>query len=165
MAFVVEDIDGAMASFASGLRIGPWFLYQRLPAVGQAYLGQPTSLDLAVALTYQGSTMIELIEQRCETASVYHPDPGLPRRYGFHHYGIASRAFDADLERYEANGHRPLFFAQTPRGNRGVYMTGPETLGGLVELIEVTNASEAFYQRMFLAAAGWAGADPIRPLD
>jgi hypothetical protein len=165
MGYVVADIDAAMTAFASRLSIGPWFLYRRLPAVGQAYLGRLTALDLAVALTYQGSMMIELIEQRCETASVYHPHVGQPRRHGFHHYGVASRAFDADLERYQVGGHEPLFFAQTPRGNRGVYMTGPEALGGLVELIEVTDASAAFYQRMYLAAADWGGDDPVRPLD
>ena len=164
VAYVVPDIHQAMKDFSSRLQIGPWFYFEHLPAINQVYRGAPVQLDLAVALGYgSGQMMFELIQQYDATPSVY--QEAFERRgYGFHHFGIATRTFEQDVQRHRELGYELIFSAQTPRGNRGAYMDAPPILGGLIEYIEVTEASEEFYGRMHAASLTFTGSDPVRRL-
>jgi hypothetical protein len=166
VAFTVPDIRQAMESYSRELRIGPWFYFEHLPAVEQIHRGRSVQFDLAVALAYGGPgcrTMYELIQQHDAAPSVY-SEVIESRGHGFHHYGIATRQFDEDVARHRRRGHELIFSARTPRGNRGAYMEAPEILGGLIEYIEVTAASEEFYGRMYAAALAFDGSDSVHRL-
>ena len=105
--------------------------------------------------------MIELIQQHNAGPSVYREL--IDRRgHGFHHWGVASTRFDEDCEAYRRRGFEMAFYDKTPVGTRVAYFDASHTLPGMIELIEMSDAQELRYARMYAAAAAWDGTDPIR---
>jgi hypothetical protein len=160
-AYVVDDIERAIADYASRLGVGPWFLRARFQPPSGLYRGQPTSPTFSLARAFAGHAMLELIEQHDDSVSVYHEGPG-PRRYGFHHWGVMTATFDADVARYAALGYDEAFSDVLPSGSRVVYMDATRDLPGMIELIEHTDAQERVYTQIYTAAVGWDGRDPVR---
>jgi hypothetical protein len=161
MAYVVEDIERSMLDFAKKLKIGPWFLLEHFTGDGAQYRGQPTNVDVSIAMGFAGHMMIELIQQRNDAPSVYR-DVIAKKGYGFHHWGVATWNFDADVERYRASGYELAFFARVPSGARVGYMDTTVDLPGMIELIELGAAFEPTFNRFYQASIGWDGNDPIR---
>jgi hypothetical protein len=153
LAFVVADLDAGMRDFSDRLAVGPWFVRERFTPPAGRYRGQPTSPLFSLARGFSGHTMIELIEQHDDTPSVYHEGDG-PRRYGFHHFAVMTRDFDADLARYLALGYEDAFSDVLPSGSRVVYVDATRDLPGMIELVEHTPEQERVYTEMFLAARG-----------
>jgi hypothetical protein len=105
--------------------------------------------------------MLELIEQHDDSPSVYHEGPG-SRRYGFHHWGVMTGSFDADVARYVSLGYKEAFYDELPSGSRVAYMDSTRDLPGMIELIEHTEAQERVYAEIYEAAVAWDGSDPVR---
>jgi len=162
MAYVVEDIQRSMLDWAKKLKIGPWFLLEHFTGEEAQYRGQPTNVDVSIAMSFAGHMMIELIQQRNDAPSVYR-DVVAKRGYGFHHWGVATWNFDSDIERYRASGYDLAFFARVPSGARVGYMDTTADLPGMIELIELGAAFEPTFNRFYKASIGWDGSDPIRP--
>ena len=120
MAYVVEDIQRSMLEFAKKLKIGPWFLLEHFTGEDAQYRGQPTNVDVSIAMGFAGHMMFELIQQRNDAPSVYR-DTIAKQGYGFHHWGIATWNFDADVERYRASGYELAFFARGERRTRRLH--------------------------------------------
>jgi hypothetical protein len=160
-AYVVEDIDRAMADFTDRLGLGPWFLRSRFQPPAGRYRGRPTSPVFSLARAFAGHAMVELIEQHDDTPSVYH-ERGGPRTYGFHHWGVMTATFDEDVARYGALGYEEAFSDTLPSGSRVVYLDATGELPGMIELIEHTDAQERVYTEIYEAAVGWDGSDPVR---
>jgi hypothetical protein len=160
-AYVVPDIDRAMADFVERLAVGPWFLRARFRPPHGRYRGQPTSLTFSLARAFAGHAMLELIEQHDEGLSVYHERPG-PRRYGFHHWGVLTGSFDEDVARYVSCGYAEAFSDVLPSGSRVAYMDATSELPGMIELIEHTEAQERVYTEIYEATIDWDGTEPVR---
>ena len=160
-AYVVEDIDRAMADFTDRLGIGPWFLRDRFTPPGARHRGRPSTATFSVARAFSGHTMLELIVQHDDTPSVFHEGGG-PRRYGFHHWAIMTGAFDAEVARYAALGYEEAFYDVLPSGARVVYVDATRDLPGMIELVEHTPGQERVYTTIQQASAGWDGTDPVR---
>jgi Glyoxalase/Bleomycin resistance protein/Dioxygenase superfamily len=160
-AYTVENIDQAMMHYVKALNIGPWFMSGPfVPAKGR-YRGQPTDMSLTLAVAFTGHMMIELIEQHDTKPSVYQETIEV-KGYGFHHWAVCSKDFDADVGRYEAAGYPVVFSDLSPRGVRIVYVDTRRDLPGMLEVIETTEALEGIYHSYFAAAQNWDGKDPIR---
>ncbi len=115
MAYVVEDIHRAMHEWSQRLKVGPWFLLDRFSGVDPQYRGQPTNLEIALAMSFAGHMNVELIQPLDSAPSVYRET--IERRgYGFHHFGVATWNFDADVERYRADGAELAFSLGVPSG-------------------------------------------------
>jgi Glyoxalase/Bleomycin resistance protein/Dioxygenase superfamily len=162
MAYVVEDIQRSMRDWAKKLKIGPWFLLEHFTGENAQYRGQPTSVDVSIAMSFAGHMMIELIQQRNDAPSVYR-DVIAKRGYGFHHWGVATWSFDSEVERYRASGYELAFFARVPSGARVGYLDTTADLPGMIELIELGAAFEPTFNRFYSASIGWDGSDPVRP--
>jgi hypothetical protein len=161
MAYVVEDIHGAMQEWSSRLKVGPWFLLDRFSGVDPKYRGQPTNVEIALAMSFAGHMNIELIQQLNDAPSVYREI--IDRRgYGFHHCGIATRNFDKDVATYRASGCELAFSLRVPSGSRVAYMDTTATLPGMTELIELGPGFEPTFNRFYRASIGWDGSDPVR---
>lgn len=161
-AYVVADIEAAARDFTDRLRVGPWYLRDHFRPPAGRYLGEPTAPLFSLARGFSGHAMVELIEQHDDAPSVYHPNPRT-RRYGFHHWAIISRTFDADLARYLEHGYTEAYADVLPSGSRVVYVDARSDLPGMIELIEHTDAQERVYDAIFRAASGWDGVtDPMR---
>lgn len=86
------------------------------------------------------------------------------RGYGFHHFGLAVREFDAELAAYLGKGYEIAFSDTAPMGMRVAYMDTEKELPGMVELIEGNQAFEDFFTPIFRASIVWDGKDAVRRL-
>ena len=71
MAFVVEDFDEPIEFWTKKMNIGPFFKLEHLNVKDVYYMDKPTNLDFSVAIAYTGSMQIELVNQHCDTPSIY----------------------------------------------------------------------------------------------
>ena len=69
--YVVRDIETAMRHWIDILGVGPWFYIEQLPVPDFQYKGQPSPVDVSLALANSGTLQIELIQQRNDAPSMY----------------------------------------------------------------------------------------------
>jgi Glyoxalase/Bleomycin resistance protein/Dioxygenase superfamily len=163
-AYVVEDIDRAIADFTDRLGLGPWFVRGPFTPPRGRYRGEPTAPVVTLARAFSGHAMLELVAQHDDSPSVFHEGDG-PRRYGFHHWAVFSADFEADLRRYAELGFEEAYSDVLPSGARIVYVDSTRDLPGMIELVEHTPAQEQVYDRIYRASIGWDGSDPVRRED
>jgi hypothetical protein len=160
-AYVVKNIHEAIDHWVRDLKVGPWFVVEHFKGEDARYRGQPSDADSAIAMSFAGHMMIELIEQYNDAPSVYR-ETIEKRGYGFHHWGVATSNFDRDVEQYRTRGYELAFFARVPSGGRVAYMDTTAHLPGMVELIELGAAFDPIFSRFYRATIGWDGKDPVR---
>ena len=163
VAYVVEDMDRALKHWTKTLGIGPFFLFEHFALLDAKYRGKPTDVDLTLALAFSGTMNFELIVQNNDAPSVYRETVDR-RGYGFHHWAVSTRTFDADVKRHEQTGAPLAFSGVAGVGARAGYMDTTSTLGGMIELIEINSKVEEFFGMLHGAAQGWDGTNPIRTL-
>jgi hypothetical protein len=159
-AYVVEDLDAAMARWATVFGVGPFFANRDIRVDEPRYRGEPTELRFAGAIAQAGDVQIELIQQLDDSPSCYR-DLYPAGSEGFHHIAVFVDDLDADIARYEALG-APVAFSGVSRGMRFAYVDTSPMLGIMVELLEdVPSVRKAF---ALVAEAGrtWDGTDPVR---
>lgn len=161
MAYVVEDVHRAMHEWSTRLNVGPWFLLDRFTGVNPMYRGQPSRSEIALAMSFAGHMNIELIQPLDSAPSVYREIID-KRGYGFHHFGVATRNFDRDVDRYRASGAELAFLLGVPSGGRVAYMDTTVHLPGMTELIELGPGFEPVFNRFYRASIGWDGSEPVR---
>ena len=71
MAYVVADLQQAIAQWSTLLRVGPWFVLEHFTGVDPVYRGQPSRADVAIAMSFAGHMNIELIQPNNDAPSVY----------------------------------------------------------------------------------------------
>jgi len=152
----------AARAYTAQLRIGPWFVRGPVRCPPRVTDREPSPAMITVARTFSGRGMLELIQQHDEAPSVY-LDVVQTRGYGFHHWGIAVRDFDAELAHHQRLGARVAMLFEAPTGARVAYLDAPGFLPGMIEVIEMTPAHEATYDEIFQAAQGWDGHELTRP--
>jgi len=162
LGFVVKDVHEEIERYSQLMNIGPWFVYENMALSGGEYRGRPTSIDVTIAMAHAGHIQFELVQQNDDAPSVYKEVPE-DRRYGFHHWGLGTTDFDADLERLKARGYEVALFAYVEDFDaRGAYMDTKGDLPGMVELIEMVPPVEQMFTETYKAALGWDGSDPVR---
>ncbi len=161
MAYVVRDIQAAMAQWTLDLRVGPWFLLDRFTGDDPTYRGVPSRAAVTLAMAFAGHMQIELLQPLDDQPSVY-SETIAQQGYGFHHYGVGSRDFDGDIARYQERGYEVAFRAGVPTGGSVGYMDTKGAMPGFVELIELGDVMESTFARFYGASLGWDGTDPIR---
>ena len=160
MAYTVANIHEAIGRWVKDLKVGPFFLLDHFQGVDPVYRGAPSKADVAIAMGYCGDMQIELIQPNDHHPSVYR-EAIEARGYGFHHFGMASHAFDADVRAKQAEGFTLAFKAGVPTGGSVGYMQGIG-LPGFLEFIEVTEGMCETFGRFHRASVGWDGRDPVR---
>ena len=158
VAYTVADIEKAMASYLDQMIIGPWFV--RGPFTPQGlYRGKPSEVRMTIALAFSGHVMHELIQQHNDVPSVYREMID-KRGHGFHHWGVASTEFDRDCEAYCRRGCQ-VAYSDTSPGSRVTYFDSRD-LPGMIEVIEMDEARERRYTKMYVESLAWDGSEPIR---
>jgi Glyoxalase/Bleomycin resistance protein/Dioxygenase superfamily len=162
-AFVVRDIEAAVAYWSGTIGVGPFYLLEHIPFGAVYFRGAPLRLDMSVAVAQWGATQIELIVQHDESPSIY--SEFLARHgEGLQHLGVMTASLDAHLERLRPLGIEPVQWGATTTGMRFAYVNTDRHAGGMIELIETGPAVEAFFAKVRGAAAGWDGSRPLRRL-
>ncbi len=161
MSYVVKDIHAAMDHWVKHLGVGPWFLLEQFTGVDPVYRGNPSSAEIMIAMSFAGHMNIELIQMNNDAPSVYREHVE-KHGYGFHHFGVGTNSFDADMGNHLAKGHDLVFLAGVPSGGRVAYMDTTRELSGYTELIELGGAFDAVFGRFYRSSIAWDGADPVR---
>jgi hypothetical protein len=156
VCYIVPDLQQAMREYAEFLGVGPWSVTEKFQPSDMLYRGQPTAPDVTIGMSYSGQLNVELIQQRDDTPSVYR-ETQQKRGYGFHHWGVATADFDADLARYREQGIEVAFSMTLGSGIRLAYLDTTEHLAGMIELIEMNEGVRTSFTRMFRAARDWDG--------
>ena len=159
--YVVRDIERAMAHWTGKLGVGPFFYIEKVPVRNFRYRGEPSDLDMSVALANTGALQIELIQQRNDAPSMYR-DFLAGGHEGLQHIAYWTETFDADMERLAAQGYRAGQQGEIGQNGRFVYFETQDHPGSVVELSEISGPKGEFFKTIREAAADWDGSDPIR---
>lgn len=161
MAYVVDDIHAAMASWRQSAHLGPWFHLERWTPDPATYRGQRSEATITLAMAFSGALLIELIQPLDDKPSVYKET--IERTgYGFHHFAVGSNDFEADVRRYEQHGYSLAFQARVPTGGRVGYLDTKGSLPGFIEVIENGPEMERVFTKFHRAAIQWDGSEPVR---
>ena len=161
-AFVVENLEAAIAHWVADCGAGPFFLLESFINPRQTYRGEQSRADIRLAMGFAGHMLIELIQPKDTNPSVYKETIDL-RGYGFHHLGIACEDVDAALPGYRARGYTEVFRAAVRTGGEVVYLddgTGPQR--GFIELLPVSPGMDETFNRFWRASQDWDGDQPVR---
>ena len=159
--YVVRDIDAALKHWAEVLGVGPFFYFERAPVSDFRYRGEPSPIEVSIALANSGALQIELIQQRNQAPSMYR-DFLAAGREGLQHVAYWSVDFDTDLERALGAGYEVGQSGSVGEGGRFVYFDTEAHPGTVVELSEISGAKGRFFQHIAETARSWDGSDPIR---
>jgi hypothetical protein len=158
--YVVHDWRRAAEHWSSVLGVGPFFVMEHIEFAHCTYRGQPSVIDMSVAIAYSGELQIELVQQHNDAPSIYRDH--LERcGEGLQHVGALVDSLDAALD---AGGWRERIIqgGETLVGQRFAYVDVGIHTGGMLELIEVNDTARAAFDYMRSAAAQWNGERPIR---
>lgn len=161
IGYVVRDIEAAMAVWAGRLRIGPWFYNPHLPLTRYSFRGvEYDDFRMSYAFANSGEMQIELIQQRCDTPSLYleHLE-----RYGegLQYICVWPENYDEVYESAKKDGLTPAQEGEV-RGNRFAYFEDAGHGGTSLEMSQMVAARLPGIQRIRDAAMNWDGIDPVR---
>lgn len=161
VGIVVRDIDAAMKHWIDVCGIGPWFYTDKLAVTEFGYRGARfDDVHISIALANSGDVQLELIQQRCNTPSMYRDflERGLE---GMQHWSSWPMDYDARLKTALANNYSVGQYGDSPRG-RFVYLWQEGHPGSVIEMAELTDSRKRIFDGVRNAAADWDGTNPIR---
>jgi len=159
--YVVRDIEAAMRHWIEVLGVGPWFYIEHLPVTDFRYKGQPSPVDISLALANSGALQVELIQQRNDAPSLYRDFLNAGHE-GLQHLGYGSKNFQADLDRLLQAGYAIGHSGSVSGRGPFVYLLTEAHPGTVVELFDMSSGRERVFARIAEAAQHWDGREPIR---
>ncbi len=159
--YVVRDVESAMKHWVEVLGVGPFFYFERVPMRDFRYRGEPSPIEVSIALANWGELQIELIQQRNDAPSMYR-DFLAAGREGLQHVAVWTRTMDDELARLERDGFAIGQSGCIGEGGRFVYLETEAHPGTVVEVSEISGPKGAFFDHVKRTAAEWDGRDPVR---
>lgn len=160
--YVVRDLEAALRHWTQVMGVGPFWVFDAAPLTDFRYRGQPSDLQVSIALGQSGPLQIELIQQRNDAPSMYR-DFLEAGHEGLQHVAYWTEQFDRDLERILGLGHTIGQSGQVGGADgRFVYLDTEAHPGTVVELSEISGPKGAFFRHIAETARGWDGSHPIR---
>lgn len=160
IAYVVEDLDEAVAHWAGVLGTGPFFVLRHMEYQANEYRGENCTADVSLAFAYSGDMNIELIQQHNDAPSVFR-DFIEKHGFGQQHVAVMSDDLEAD---HRWLGEQGIALVQRLVNGNGTQTMFFETAlhgGAMLELIERSPATDAAFAYMKQAAADWDGKSPV----
>jgi len=161
LGFVVPDLEHAMRHWLDKVGIGPFFVLEHVKFAQVVYKGQPSGIDMSVAIAQWGEVQVELIQQFNDAPSIYSEFTGRENG-GLQHVGVMTNSVADDLIRLGKLGIEAVQQGHTGTGIRFAYLDTDDHPGAMIELIEAGPAITGFFQMVKDAARGWDGSEPIR---
>lgn len=161
--YVVPDIGKALEHWTQVLGVGPFFYFERVPIEEFRYRGEPSPLEVSIALSNSGPLQIELIQQRNDAPSMYRDFLTREPRGGLQHVAYWTESFDTDMDRHAAAGYRIGQSGQIGEQGRFAYLDTEADPGTVVEVSEISGAKGRFFEKIAALASDWNGDDPVRP--
>lgn len=158
--FVVRDWRGAAAHWAENMGVGPFFVMEHIAFDECFYRGEPTDIDMSVAIAYSGDFQIELVQQHNGAPSIY-SDFLASNEPGLQHVGMLVDDLDKAIDENRL-ADKLLQHGRTAAGQRFAYVDTVMHNGTMIELIEADDGMRRAFAYMRSAAERWDGTDPIR---
>lgn len=162
LAWVVRDIEQAMAHWSAVLGVGPWFYKPVVGVTEFRYRGQASALpDLSIAFANSGALQLELIQQRNTAPSMY--QDFLSRcGEGMQHLAFWTEDFETTVLGLQAAGYVEGHAGRVGTRGRFAYFTHASLPGNVLELSEQAGGKAEFFRQVRDAAVDWDGRDPVR---
>ncbi len=168
LAYYVPDAKIAAQHWASSHGAGPFFVSENIPLAQVHYQGKLSSLDHTSAYGWCGNLMIELVQQNCDTASVFSD-----RAYGLHHCAYFCSSVETEISRLASNGYGLAMRAATSGGIEFAFLEVIDShsvsapappLGHYFEIYQDHPQLRTFYKTVEQAAQSWDGEKPLRTM-
>jgi methylmalonyl-CoA/ethylmalonyl-CoA epimerase len=170
--YVVRDWRAAAEWWSDVMGVGPFFVMEHLQFGQCHFRGQPLQLDMSVAIAYSGEHQIELVQQHCDTPSIY-TEFLAKAPEGLQHVGVLVDDLEATLTQLGWHPH-VVQGGETVVGQRFAYcdlrgVGGPNFAAGygghegaMIELIEASAQARSAFDYMKQTARTWTGERPVR---
>ena len=160
LGYVVDDLNAAVDYWVHVLHAGPFFLIRHCALKDQIYRGEPSSVDVDIALGNSGGVQIELICQHGNEPSVYN-ETSQSGHVGLHHVGLMPKDYEGSRLQYTELGYESVFQA-TVNGAELVYFDTRRAIGHYTELWEQSDVFDDVARLVEEAAINWDGSEPLR---
>lgn len=158
IGYMVKDLEAAAQKWTDTVGVGPWRLFDKAPFDRFVYNGEPSDVDVGIALAFSGGVQIELIEQRNDAPSMYRE---LLDTYGegAQHICFYPDDYDTAVAAALAQG---MTIGQEGDiwGVHFAYLRGDA--GRVIELAQLPEQMRTGRQAGIDEAATWDGTNPIR---
>ncbi len=162
LGHVVGDIVAAATAWVEAFGVGPFHV---LPVIDQKLIyrdGDVRTLRIQVGVTQAGPVQIELIQQHCDTPSLYR-DWSREGTSAFHQIATVTGEYSAKKAHFEAMGYG--IAAESLSGRfRVAYVDTVAAFGFYTEIVEQTPGFLAQLHAISETCANWDGSDPVRLL-
>lgn len=162
LAYVPGDTDAALAFWTQVMGAGPFFRMAHIGYKSARYRSEDSKVDFSVLIGYWGDMQIELIEQHCDSPSIYKSwlDEG---REGLHHVCLV---VDDIAEARAAAADAGLAIEQEIflDGGEAIYIDTGGGPGTMVEVLEAMPGFNDLCAMMRDTHKTWDGSDPVRDL-
>lgn len=161
LGFVVDDVVSAARRWVEVHGVGPFHV---LPprSTPCTYRGEPSTLDLQLAVAQAGPVQIELIQQRDDRPSVFR-ELAASGGGSFHQVCTVTHEYRASLEHHARLGFE--IACEIPGGAGAPSVAYIDTLAEFGFFTEVVEATRGFLDQLAAidrAGATWDGTDPVR---
>lgn len=161
LGHVVDDVLAAAASWARTFGIGPFHV---LPVVDQRMIagGEQRAVRIQVAVAQAGPVQIELIQQHCDTPSIYR-EWSRGGTSAFHQVATVTSDYDATKAHFEALGYT-VAAESLSGGFRVAYVDTASDFGFYTEVVDPAPGFLEQLHTISQTCADWDGTDPVRLL-
>ena len=158
--FAVHEWRPAAEHWIEVMGVGPFFIMEHIEFEWCTFRGEPVEIDMSVALAFTGGQQIELVQQHCDTPSIYteflaNNAPGLQ------HMGVLVDDLQATLDERKLRD-KIVQEGRTAGGINFAYVDTIHHNGTMIELIEADEGVRSAFGFMRKASEDWDGSDPIR---
>jgi len=158
----VKDIEAAMDHWTRVLGVGPFYYIERVEMQAFTCRGEPSDIEVSIALGNSGDLQIELIQQRNDAPSMYLEFLGAGRE-GLQHIAYWTRDYQADYDRLIAQGYQVGQEGQIGgETGRFCYFDTQSHAGTVIELSDISGPKGEFFQHIRKVSDTWDGSRPIR---
>lgn len=142
--------------------VGPFTWYKDLTLKMQ-YQGEPSAVDMQVAIAFRGDMQIELIQQTNDAPSPYKAFFDR-QQLGLHHIAYVTEDMDQALASLAQSKLNTVATIDHIVGRYAYYQNNamPEVL---YELLELDASTEAYWKECIELARHWNGENPITIID
>jgi hypothetical protein len=161
LGFLVDDLTEAATRWVRVFGVGPFHV---LPVFEShmMYRGEDTTVTGQVAVAQAGPVQIELIQQHCDTPSIFR-EWTRNGSCALHQLATVTPDFDGKKAHYESLGYQ---VAAENIGSRirVAYIDTGSDFGFYTEVVEQSPGFLANLNKISRGSAAWDGSDPVRYL-
>lgn len=163
LGHVVRDLNAALHYWTQFMGVGPFVMLDSSVGNRQFFhRGQRSKVDFAIAISYLGDVMIELIAPLNSAPSPYEEflNDG---KEGLHHIGVWPADFTSACQELKKSGFTEVSSICHPDGKKDIiYCDTPASVGIMVEVADLTPVRKNFLEGIQTLANQWDGSDPVR---